>query len=300
MKSIGDRLRQERLRRGLDLDQIAERTKINPVMLDAIEAGDTTRLPGAFFVKSFIRQYAQALELDESVLEPELQQLAPAEPLPPEPRGPALDFPPITNSLRPAGDRSIGAWVALVLIIAACSGIYVFWQRTHEAEPEHAAVQRHQAAPQAQPVQPPAPVQPAPEAAPPSAAAVPETTTVTPQAAAVPAPVAPAPEPGKAIRVEVRVTSAAWIRVSSDGKYVFSGTVQPDQPREFGAAAAMNIRTGNAGAVQLTYNGKAMPALGPQGQIRTVEFTQAEFKVLAPAPKPPASDASPQPPPAVP
>jgi cytoskeleton protein RodZ len=303
MKSIGDRLRQERLRRGLDLDQIAERTKINPAFLEAIEAGDTSRLPGSFFVKSFVRQYAQALELGESVFDAELQQLAAAEPPPPEPKGPALDFTPIAGSLRSPSDHPIGAWLALVLIIAACSGIYVFWQKTHEAAPEPAARQRQVVAPQPQAAQPPAPQSALPAAgvAPSAEPAVSPPAAVPPIAAQQipePAPAAPAPPPGAAIRVEVRSTSPAWIRVSADGKYVFTGTLQPGQPQAFGAAVALNIRTGNAGALQITYNGNAVPSLGPQGQVRTVEFTPAEFKVLAPAPKPPDPAGEPSPPPA--
>jgi cytoskeletal protein RodZ len=46
MTSIGERLREERLRRGLGVEQIAERLKINPSMLTAIETGDLDRLPG--------------------------------------------------------------------------------------------------------------------------------------------------------------------------------------------------------------------------------------------------------------
>ena len=65
MTSIGDRLRQERLRRGLDIYQLAEQTKINASMLEAIEADDLEKLPGRFFTRSFIRQYAKALGLDD-------------------------------------------------------------------------------------------------------------------------------------------------------------------------------------------------------------------------------------------
>ena len=65
MTSIGDTLRRERLRRGLDLDKVAAETKIGRHQLEAIEANQFDRLPGGVFARSFIRQYARLLELDD-------------------------------------------------------------------------------------------------------------------------------------------------------------------------------------------------------------------------------------------
>ncbi|HOK46320.1 MAG TPA: helix-turn-helix transcriptional regulator, partial [Bryobacteraceae bacterium] len=68
MNSIRDKLREERLRLGLTIEQISEATKINPGLLEAIEANEWDRLPGAFFTRSFIRQFADALGIDPAEL----------------------------------------------------------------------------------------------------------------------------------------------------------------------------------------------------------------------------------------
>ena len=62
--SFGARLRHERERRGIALASIAERTKIAPALLVALESGDVTRWPGGIYRRSFIRAYAAAVGLD--------------------------------------------------------------------------------------------------------------------------------------------------------------------------------------------------------------------------------------------
>ncbi len=61
---IGEILRRERERQGVSLDEIAHRTRIQPRFLEAIEAEDFDSLPGLIFARSFVRQYAGALQLE--------------------------------------------------------------------------------------------------------------------------------------------------------------------------------------------------------------------------------------------
>ena len=96
MTSIGDTLRRERLRRGLDLDKVAAETKIGRHQLEAIEANQFDRLPGGVFARSFIRQYARILELDDEEIIAELKQQfdEPADTAPvPEPQSSAARLP---------------------------------------------------------------------------------------------------------------------------------------------------------------------------------------------------------------
>src|ERR1035437_9098158 len=53
---------------GVSLEQIAESTKISIRSLEAIEQGDFRKLPGGIYNTSYIRQYARAIEYDESAL----------------------------------------------------------------------------------------------------------------------------------------------------------------------------------------------------------------------------------------
>jgi cytoskeletal protein RodZ len=57
-----------RRNRGITLEQIAETTKISLRSLKAIEGGDFQKLPGGIYNTSYIRQYAKAIDFDESEL----------------------------------------------------------------------------------------------------------------------------------------------------------------------------------------------------------------------------------------
>jgi len=57
-----------RRNRGLSLEQISQNTKISVRALQAIEEGQFKKLPGGIYNTSYIRQYARAIEFDESEL----------------------------------------------------------------------------------------------------------------------------------------------------------------------------------------------------------------------------------------
>jgi cytoskeleton protein RodZ len=57
-----------RQRKAISLEQISETTKIGIRSLKAIEAGEFQKLPGGVYSTSYIRQYARAIEFDESQL----------------------------------------------------------------------------------------------------------------------------------------------------------------------------------------------------------------------------------------
>lgn len=57
-----------RRRKGISLHEIAGATKIGVNYLEAIEQGEFSQLPGGIYSTSYIRQYAQAIDYDESEL----------------------------------------------------------------------------------------------------------------------------------------------------------------------------------------------------------------------------------------
>jgi len=63
--AFGEKLRQQRERRGLSLDAISTSTKISTRMLRAIEDEHFDQLPGGVFNKGFVRAYARQVGLDE-------------------------------------------------------------------------------------------------------------------------------------------------------------------------------------------------------------------------------------------
>ena len=85
MPSAGELLRNERLQRQRGLSEIASETRISVRYLEAIETDDIGILPGDFFYRSFIRQYATALGLDESAIKHILEAVEPAPEIDPLP-----------------------------------------------------------------------------------------------------------------------------------------------------------------------------------------------------------------------
>lgn len=68
MNEIGSRLKEARQAKGLSLDNLQEMTKIQKRYLEAIEEGNFDIMPGAFYVRAFIKQYAEAVGLDAEEL----------------------------------------------------------------------------------------------------------------------------------------------------------------------------------------------------------------------------------------
>ncbi len=65
MDPLGDYLKQARKKKGLSLEQLASRTKIQEHHLIALESEDFANLPAKVFAKGFVRSYAKALGLEE-------------------------------------------------------------------------------------------------------------------------------------------------------------------------------------------------------------------------------------------
>ena len=74
MTPVGDTLRRTRLKRNLQLEEISNELKISTRILQAIENDQYDKLPGGVFAKSFVRQYARLLGLDEEEIAGRMQQ----------------------------------------------------------------------------------------------------------------------------------------------------------------------------------------------------------------------------------
>src|ERR1035441_3586897 len=97
MTLVGETLRRERLKRNLDLEEISRELKISTRFLQAIENDQYEKLPGGVFAKSFVRQYARLLGLDEEAMAGEVQQVL----------APASQVPQFAGKAKPAGGAPI-------------------------------------------------------------------------------------------------------------------------------------------------------------------------------------------------
>ncbi|MEW9050736.1 MAG: RodZ domain-containing protein [Neobacillus sp.] len=64
MTELGNRLKEVRLAKGLSLDDVQSITKIQKRYLIGIEEGNYSAMPGNFYVRAFVKQYAEALQLN--------------------------------------------------------------------------------------------------------------------------------------------------------------------------------------------------------------------------------------------
>lgn len=65
MIRAGQRLHDERKKKGITLGQVADATKIREEFLAAIEKGEYGKLPSSSYAKGFVRSYTRFLELPE-------------------------------------------------------------------------------------------------------------------------------------------------------------------------------------------------------------------------------------------
>jgi cytoskeleton protein RodZ len=75
LKELGRLLKEERLRQGLDLAEVMEKTKISRASLEGIEGGNEQALPHPVYAKGFVKNYARFLGLDADKMSNALAQV---------------------------------------------------------------------------------------------------------------------------------------------------------------------------------------------------------------------------------
>jgi hypothetical protein len=117
MPSIGETLREARMRQRHDITDVEAATKIRAKYLRALENEDFGMLPGPTFVKSFLRTYAEFLGLDPHLLVEEYRVMhdprdeSELTPFAPRPRGRDRRPPP------PRWGRPLLAAAALIVLV---------------------------------------------------------------------------------------------------------------------------------------------------------------------------------------
>lgn len=271
MATLGERLRAERERRGLTIEELAQQTRISARFFEAIERDDRSSLPGGFFYRSFVRQYARMLDLPEDAYQGEIERSLTEESARPySVPDRHIDVPPLPTAGRSRKEEALW-WAAraggLVAALALCTAAYIGWERWKASQlPRLTSAAEKQAAPE------------------PAAQTAPQPAPAAPQTAGSPAPAAapPAVSTG-ALRVIVRASDLSWVGVWQGRKFLFGDLLRAGEVRGFGADDVLRVKIGNAGAVAVEWNGQALPPFGPSGQVRTVEFRSDRYEVIQPA-----------------
>jgi cytoskeleton protein RodZ len=239
--------------RGLSLQAIFDATRVGLDYLTAVENGDYHRLPPPVYARNFIRKYAQAIAVDDKPIldryEKHLESLKPPQ------EGTEVRKP------WPEADRRYRfLFMSLAAVIVAGILVSALFLYDQAGKPPSAA-------PAVEP--PPAKVMPAPVPA--ETVPDPPAPTSTVERAPVPAsvekPILPSAATGKMYNLIIEARELTWIRITEDRNPSYQALLKPGDRMERMASDFFQLDIGNAGGINLTFQGKPLGSLGKQGQI---------------------------------
>ncbi|HLR42106.1 MAG TPA: RodZ domain-containing protein [Pseudogracilibacillus sp.] len=142
MMHIGETLKNAREAKSLTLDDIQEVTKIQKRYLVAIEQNDFHVLPGRFYARAFIKEYAQAVDLDATELLAEFDEddIETEESTEQDVQYSRLER---TKTPQTVKSTSVFSWIPTVIVVILIIGIvFVAWtflkQSSSESEQNQA------------------------------------------------------------------------------------------------------------------------------------------------------------------
>jgi cytoskeletal protein RodZ len=295
LSSFGEKLKLEREKRKITLEQISSSTKIGTRMLQALEEDKFNQLPGGIFNKGFVRAYSRCVGLDEDQTVAEyLQASGDAPPVRAEPSGyenagreavsqedRARESQQNVRRLENISDtppRSLpwGLFAAILLVVAL---VLSFWSHRQRERARLSALQTPAAA-----------VAPMPNAASQETGSASPTSTL----AANDAPTAgspasgsptgevasaasktttdlPAALPGE-FTVVIQAREESWISINVDGKATPSELMAAGSERTIRGRKEITVKAGNSGGVDFRFNGKKLETGGEYGEVKTVTF----------------------------
>jgi len=250
--SLGSVIRQARIDAGLSIDDLSERTSIRAGLLKEIESDDFTKCGGETYARGHLRNIAPLLKMDAGVLL-ELYENEQSS----QPRRIQEMLAENNVMTNPVDKKSIswktlaGISLSTLALLAAVQIIISNSKTTTVVSPE--TVASESATPQPSMTS---------EAQP------------TPAATSTPSVVRDTYSSGTGVSVSVTAVRAnSWLFVSdSNGTTLYSGQVRNGQKLNFSATTRISLKVGNAGAVDVSVNGKAAQQIGGDGEVVTVSY----------------------------
>lgn len=313
MPSFGEKLKQEREKRKITLEQISVSTKIGTRMLQALEEDKFNQLPGGIFNKGFVRAYSRFVGLDED--QTVADYLLASGDAPPPPTEIAAreegEREPAENIRRMEASSDLssrplpwGWFAAILLIVALALSLWSHQRREHAKPPvgstpttvespgpsgQSATGSNESSGTAALVTSLPAPGSPSKGSSSTQSAPVPASASSTKPASVVaPTPQnstsqALAPAPGEFV-VVIQAREESWVSATADGKTQSSELLTAGGQRAFKGRKEIVVKLGNAGGVDLRFNGKKLDSGGEFGEVKTVTFGPGGLVPNAPAP----------------
>jgi cytoskeleton protein RodZ len=294
LPSFGEKLKQEREKRKITLEQISVTTKIGTRMLQALEEDKFNQLPGGIFNKGFVRAYSRAVGLDED--QTVADYLAASGDLPAVPTEIAPREDNIRDNAREnarenaervsrieaanASTRQLpwGLFAAVLLVIALALSLWSHRRqetarKTFRPAPTTTAEKQGASSLAAGQIS---------TGDMGSGSANSEAPPTAPTVAQGSVPAAPAADE---ITVVIQTREESWVSATVDGKTSPSETLDPESERIFRGHREIVIKIGNAGGVDVRFNGKKIDVAAESGEVKTIAF--GPHGVLANSPSTP-------------
>jgi len=279
--------------RGVSLDEIVKSTKISRRLLQALEDEQFDLLPGGIFNKSYVRAYAKCVGIDEE--QAVAEYLDASNEIPPDTRVIAHQHASIHSDRLP--ERSGFPLIPVLVLLVVAAGAVGGWKMYQDKQRER---QRFMPPPAVEPAPPPASTPAAAtsttESNPPASSQAAEATPAPVKAARAPAESetsASSSRPpaasgtvqvaGSPFEITVRPKDRAWVSIKADGNYVVRGVIQPPEVRTIHATGQIVFYTGNAGAVDVAFDGKNVPLTGGPNAEQTLVFDSRGLLPKVPA-----------------
>jgi cytoskeleton protein RodZ len=283
MGGFGERLRREREKRGVSLEEIAGSTKIGTRSLRALEEDAFESLPGGIFNRGFVRAYARTLGLDEEQYLSDFnaaygEYLAANGPPPVEAEHETEKQPEARFAFWP-----VVAVSAFAVILG--SGWFA-WKTLQARDTADSGNAQVASAARSERELPPAPSQETQSASIPvkenhlttgdsQHGALPQPSERSkPQELSSPTQVAtsrtdhPAP-----IRIELFAREESWISVLADGKSLGQGMLTAQKRKSIAAQKEVRVTLGNVAGVEVSFNGRDINIDGQPKQVKELTFT---------------------------
>jgi transcriptional regulator with XRE-family HTH domain len=252
IRDVGAELRAAREARGLSIDQLAKRTRVQPRYLNAIEHNDIALIPPRPFGRGFVRAYATEVGLDPEVTSRDyFGRFAPLTIAP--------EAPPAPSAADLTEERS-GPW-ALLAIAAATIAVVALLTLGRDGEPTSV-------------------VSAVGTSGTPSSDAIPAPGPVAGNGAAEAAADASAAPASRRLMVILDVSRPCWVTATADGQRAIYALLQPGVREKLTATREIVIRAGDAGALTWSINGKDSGSFGAPGEVRTVRVTDDGVAVV--------------------
>lgn len=280
-EGIGAYLRNERERQGLSLQDILERTRLQPHILNALEAEDWDRLPSRAFAKGFLRNYASSLGLDPATVIERFGDELPKR---------AAPLKPLTREVRHRGPGPfllIGGLLLLCLL-----GFFLLSNGSKDSPEDPVSVAPSETGslpdgrippktddhPGTGTETPPADIEaqellseaPTPrsevEAQPEPTLPEENTTGTLSEPVRGEAPADPQSAPAQ-LTLKMQVLKRTWVKVFVDDQRPEERIFLPGEEKAWHAEKGFEMRIGNAGGISLELNGQAVQNLGREGQV---------------------------------